>query len=302
MEKAAITRELVGRLVKAQFPQWRSLPITRVEVDGWDNTTYRLGDDMSVRLPSGDGYVAQVQKEALWLPLLAPHLPLPIPEPIAVGAASDQFPRPWSIRKWQPGSTATLERVPAIAALGDDLGAFLAALQRIDTTDGPPAGEHSHYRGSDLLTLDRQTRKVIDELAPHIDRDSATHVWDAALATTWECPPVWVHGDVSASNLLVAEGRLCAVIDFGCSAVGDPACDLAIAWTFLDDAGRATFADQLELDTGTWARGRGWALWKSLLTIRDDRETLWAESAARRMGWRSSAADVLRVVCATSMP
>lgn len=302
MEKAAITPELVGRLVSAQFPHWADLPITPVEVDGWDNTTYRLGDTMSVRLPSGAGYVAQVEKEARWLPRLAPRLPFPIPEVLAMGAASDAFARPWSVRSWQRGGSATPERVSDLAALGDDLGAFLAALNRIDATDGPVAGEHSHYRGSGLRIFDRQTRKVIEELAPLINADAATQVWDVALATTWDRPPVWVHGDVSASNLLVVDGRLSAVIDFGCSAVGDPACDLAIAWTFFDDASRVSFADRLALDSGTWARGRGWALWKSLLTVRDDSDHPWEDSAARRMGWRSNALDTLRGVCAISMP
>lgn len=302
VEKADITAELVGRLIEGQFPRWAHLPITTVEVDGWDNTTFRLGNDMSVRLPRGDGYVAQVEKEARWLPHLASHLPLPIPEPLAVGVASDDFPRPWSVRRWLPGVSATLDVVDDLGTLASELGEFLAALQRIDATDGPTAGEHSHYRGAALSHYDAQTRSVIGELAPTIDADNARRVWDTALASTWDRPPVWVHGDVAASNLLVVEGRLSSVIDFGCSAVGDPACDLAIAWTFFDDSSRHLFAERLALDGGTWARGRGWALWKALLTVREDTDKQWEESAAHRMGWRASALEILREVCGTSLP
>ncbi len=302
MEKSDITAELVSRLIATQFPHWAHLQVAPVEVDGWDNTTYRLGDDMSVRLPSGAGYVAQVEKERRWLPHLAPHLPLPIPEPLAVGVATEEFPRPWSVRAWLPGVPATLDDVDDLDSFAADLGGFLATLQGVDATDGPAAGEHSHFRGSALRVFDRQTRTVIDELGSIIDPEAATQVWNAAVATTWIRPPVWVHGDVVASNLLVVDGRLTAVIDFGCSAVGDPACDLAIAWTFLDDSSRHRFAERLALDDGTWARARGWALWKALLTVREDAGKRWELSSAHRMGWRTSALGILGDVFATSMP
>ena len=302
MHKSDITAELVGRLIAAQFPEWAHLPLTPVDVDGWDNTTYRLGNEMSVRLPSGDGYVAQVDKEVRWLPHLAPHLPLPIPELLAVGAASDDFPRPWSVRAWLPGVPATLDSVKDLDSLAADLAGFLATLQRVDATEGPAAGEHSHFRGAVLHIFGRQTRLAIDECASMIEPGAATEVWNAALATTWTRPPVWVHGDVAASNLLVVNGHLSAVIDFGCSAVGDPACDLAIAWTFLDDSSRHRFAERLALDDGTWARARGWVLWKALLTVREDADKRWEDSAAKRMGWRRSALEILREVCATPMP
>ena len=140
MDKAAITPALVSRLVAEQFPHWAQLPVTPVELDGWDNTTFRLGDQLSVRLPSADGYVPQVEKEQRWLPLLAPQLPLPIPEPLARGSPSDVFPRPWSVYRWLEGEPATVERIADLRRFATDLADFLAALYRIEPTGGPAAG------------------------------------------------------------------------------------------------------------------------------------------------------------------
>jgi aminoglycoside phosphotransferase (APT) family kinase protein len=137
----------VSRLVAAQFPQWAHLPVMPVELDGWDNTTFRLGEDLSVRLPRADGYVPQVNKEHRWLPTLAPQLPLPIPAPLAKGVPALGFPRPWSVYRWLSGEHATVERVGDLEAFATDLGEFLAALYAIDPAGGPAAGEHSFWRG-----------------------------------------------------------------------------------------------------------------------------------------------------------
>ena len=300
MEKAAITPDLVSRLVQAQFPQWAHLPVTPVELDGWDNTTFRLGESLSVRLPSADGYAAQVHKEQCWLPVLAPHLPLPIPTPVAEGLPGCGFPRPWSVYAWLDGAHATAEFVGDLERLAIDLADFLTALQSIHPASGPPPGQHNFFRGGALETYDDETRATIAALPDEIDGRGAAEVWETALETTWHGPPVWVHGDVAPSNLLVADGRLVGVVDFGCSAVGDPACDLVIAWTFLMGESRAAFRARLPLDDATWARGRGWALWKALITHRESielREPA-ADSAARRFGWRVSAREVVEEVIA----
>lgn len=302
MEKAAITPALVSRLVAAQFPQWAQLPVTPVDLDGWDNTTFRLGEDLSVRLPSADGYVAQIDKEHRWLPILAPHLPFPIPEPLAKGAPGSGFPRPWSVYRWLAGEHATVERIADLNGFAADLADCLAALYRIDTAGGPAAGAHSFFRGGPLTTYDREAREAISALTGEIDTDAATAVWEAALAATWPGPSVWVHGDVTASNLLVADGRLSAVIDFGCSAVGDPACDVTIAWTFFSGDSREAFRTRLPVDRGTWARGRGWALWKSAKTLVKELEGTGeaTDRAETRMGWRLSARQVIDEVLADS--
>lgn len=262
-----INADLVRRLVTAQFPRWADLPVRPVEVGGWDNRAFHLGSEMVVRLPSARRYAPQVDKDQLWLPRLAPHLPLSIPAPLARGEPGEGYPGEWSVFAWLPGDTALAAPIPDLAEFAASLARFLAALQRIEASDGPPAGSHNFFRGGPLATYDAETRSAIAVLGERIDSRAATEVWDAALATTWAAPPVWVHGDVAASNLLVRDGRLSAVIDFGCCGVGDPACDLVIAWTYFTGESRAAFRAALPLDAGAWARGRGWALWKALITL-----------------------------------
>lgn len=267
VDKADITVDVVAGLVREQFPGWADLPLRPVDVDGWDNTSFRLGDDLLVRLPSHDRYVPGVEKEHRWLPVLAPQLPLPIPLPVARGEPSTAFPRLWSVYRWidgEPaGSTPPADRV----AFAVDVAAFLAALQRVDASGGPAAGAHSFGRGGPLRSFDAHTREAIAKLGAAVDGHGAAAVWDAALEATCASAPVWVHGDVAANNLLVRDGRLAAVIDFGTAAVGDPACDTVLAWTFFDGASRVAFRDRLPVDRSVWVRGRGWAVWKALVTL-----------------------------------
>ncbi len=279
----AIDAALVRRLLAEQFPQWAALPITPAVPQGWDNRTFRLGATMSVRLPSAAGYAQQVAKEHRWLPFLAPHLPLPIPAPLAMGVPTTAYPWPWSVYRWIDGVTAEPARIGDLVEFATDLGRFLAALQQIDPTGGPPAGAHSWYRGASLAAYNHETQEALAVLDGDLDTDAARVVWDAALQTTWTGAPVWVHGDVAVKNLLVRGGRLHAVIDFGCCCIGDPACDTVIAWTLFAGESRAAFRQALPLDDATWTRGRGWALWKALITLAADRraDPLKAESARR---------------------
>ncbi len=264
---------LVGRLIATQFPQWADLLITPVEVDGWDNRTFHLGAAMSVRLPSAEGYAAQVAKEHRWLPQLAPLLPLPIPGPLALGMPGAGYLWPWSVYQWLDGETATSERIADLRQFATTLAQFLTALQRIDPSGGPAPGLHNFYRGGPLTIYDAETRHAIAALAGQIDATAVTAVWEAALQATWHGSPVWLHGDMAAGNLLVKDGQLRAVIDFGCVGVGDPACDLTIAWTLFAGASRAAFRAGVPVDRATWARGRGWALWKALITLVEYRDT-----------------------------
>jgi aminoglycoside phosphotransferase (APT) family kinase protein len=297
MHKADITIHLVARLIAEQFPHWAELPITPVAIDGWDNTTFRLGATMTVRLPSADIYSAQVAKEQLWLPRLGSCLPLPIPAPLAMGRPSDLFPRPWSIYRWIDGERVTTDTVHDLAQLADDLAGFLTALQRCDPTGGPVAGEHSFFRGSHVATWDASTRAALASLAGVLDVERATAVWTAAVDATPTGPPVWVHGDVTASNLLARDGRLSAVLDFGCCAIGDPACDTAIAWTVFEGPSRDVFMSRLPVDAGVWARGRGWALWKAVMElVTDQQQPGHAVSATHRYGWRQRPAEVVMAV------
>jgi aminoglycoside phosphotransferase (APT) family kinase protein len=266
-EKVNIDVSLVSRLVSTQFPQWADLPIKPVEFDGWDNTTFRLGEDMSVRLPSAERYILQVDKEHRWLPKLASHLPLPIPVPLVKGKPGEGYPFPWSVYRWIEGEPATIERIEDLAGFATTLADFLTALQRVDPTGGPPPGPHNFFRGGPLTVYDAETRQAVAALEGKIDTAAASAVWEAALKATWHGSPVWFHGDVAWGNLLVKEGRLSAVIDFGTSGVGDPSCDLAIVWTLFGGESRDTFRAALQLDDATWARGRGWTLWKALITL-----------------------------------
>lgn len=266
MKSLVIDDTLVRRLVDTQFPQWKNLPVKPVAISGWDNRTFHLGDHMLVRLPSAADYALQVEKEHRWLPKLAPSLPLPIPAPLAIGAPAQGYPWRWSIYKWLEGESASSAHIANLSNFAVDLAQFLTAIQHIDPTGGPLPGLHSFHRGGSLMTYNAETRRAITALKGKIDTNAATKIWEAALATTWQHPPVWVHGDISPGNLLVQNGHLCAVIDFGQLTTGDPACDLSIAWTFFDAESRNAFRSALPLDPHTWARARAWTLWKALIT------------------------------------
>ncbi len=299
VDRAGITSALVADLIADQFPQWADLVIRPVDLGGWDNVTFRLGPSLTVRLPSAAGYVPQVDKEHRWLPILGRQLRQAIPQPVARGRPGCGFPRPWSVYRWIDGVFASGDQIDDLAEFARALAAFLMDLQAIDATDGPAAGPHSGYRGGLLDTYDAETRAAIEQLADIVDADAARDVWNTALATTWNKPPVWVHGDVTAANLLITDGQLGGVLDFGCCAVGDPACDLVMAWTYFTSASRDAFRDGLDLDEATWARGRGWALWKALITMSPATSgNSDSDAAARRFGWRIGPVDVIDAVIA----
>lgn len=284
--RLTIETELVRRLVDSQFPDWADLPVRPVERNGWDNSTFRLGEDKKVRLPTAASYVPQVEKEWRFLPVLASHLPLPIPAPLALGRPAEGYPYPWSVYRWIEGEPAVFEHLADPVGFAADLAQFLLALQRA-LAEGPPAGADNFYRGGALSVYDAETRRCLDQLRGEIDAGAAGRVWEGALATRWQRPPVWVHGDIAVGNLLIRNGKLSAVIDFGSSAVGDPACDLVIAWTFLRGESRAAFKAKLAAEAGfdeaIWARARGWALWKALLICCGHGSTLPTERSAREV-------------------
>ncbi|TBL32273.1 aminoglycoside phosphotransferase family protein [Verrucosispora sp. SN26_14.1] len=265
--RAGIDAGLVRRLIATQFPHWAHLPVSPVERDGHDNRTYRLGETMTVRLPTAAGYVPAVAKENEWLPRLAPELPVAVPPVLGVGVPGEGYPFPWSVRGWLPGETADLARVDDPVRLAVAVGEFVLALQSCDATGGPAAGEHSFFRGASPGHYDEETRHLLSLLAGQVDVARAAAVWEAALAAEWRGSPVWFHGDIAVGNLLVVDGKLAAVIDFGTSGVGDPACDLVIAWTLFSGSSRHAFRETVGQDEGTWARARGWALWKAMLLL-----------------------------------
>lgn len=281
-DRLTIPTNLVERLIADQFPHLSSLAVQPLVPGGWNNRSFRLGPDMIIRLPSAERYEAQVEKEQRFLPLLAPHLPLPIPEPVAMGRPGHGYPFCWGIYRWIAGETALSAEITDRNRFAADLAGFLKILHRIDGADGPPAGPHNFYRGGPLTTYDQESRTAIDRLGDCIDSTRALSLWNQALASQWQKPPVWLHGDIAPGNLLVDNGRLSAVIDFGGCGTGDPACDLAIAWTFMDRATAARFRATLDHDEATWTRARGWALWKTLISLQKQVETGAPEAAESR--------------------
>jgi len=260
-DEADIDEALVHRLINTQYPQWSHLSIKAVHSAGTDNALYRLGNEMVVRLPRIYSASQQIDKEQKWLPKLAPLLPLAIPQPLAVGVPAEGFPWHWSIYQWLAGKDATVTSVVDEHQTAVTLAEFLLALHQIDPTDGPLAGEHNFFRGVPLAMRDNKTRSTIAALPNTFNTDLITEVWRCSLeAPLWNKPPCWIHGDLIPTNLLIQNGRLSAVIDFGGLGVGDPACDLLVAWTFLSAKARETFRSALSVDDATWLRGRGWAL------------------------------------------
>lgn len=268
-DRLDISEPLVRALIAEQFPQWAALPVRKVVPGGWDNQTFRLGDTMSVRLPSAERYAAQVAKEQQILPLLAPQLSLPIPTALAQGQASARYPFPFGIHGWIAGEPAMTAKIADMNGFADRLAGFIQSLHRAEAAGGQAAGPHNFHRGGDLQIYSAETVAAIAELGDEIDGDVAAAIWNDALSSRWERPPVWIHGDIAPGNLLVADGHIAAVIDFGTAAIGDPACDLVIAWTFLNGEARTRFHAALPLDAATWQRARGWALWKALITTVD---------------------------------
>jgi aminoglycoside phosphotransferase (APT) family kinase protein len=254
--RPTIDTALVRRLVDTQFPQWSGLPLRRLDQAGSDHVIHRLGEQLSVRLPRHAGAIGQAEKEAEWLPRLAPHVPLAVPVPVAVGKPGLGYPWPWMVSRWLDGEVAT------VAALADsfdtavELAGFLTALQRFTPEEVP-----AENTGDTLTARDRATRAAIARLDGEFDAPAMTDLWEAALdAPAWGRPPVWFHGDFHTGNLLTGDGRLSAVIDFGELGVGDPSRDLTIAFTLMSAGPRAAFRAALGVDDATWTRGRGWAL------------------------------------------
>lgn len=244
--RAGIDAQLVKRLIASQFPQWRSLPVNPVAFDGHDNRTYRLGDAMSVRLPITAQHALAISKEHEWLPKLAPLLPVPIPQVIGLGKPGEGYSSPWSVRGWLQGETADRGHIKDLTCFAQRVAEFLTSLQRIDATDGPAAGAHSWQRGASPGYYDDEVQECLAklEMVPEttpIDLRALREVWAAALLAKPHRVPVWFHGDVASGNLLVADGELAAVIDFGTCGVGDPACDLVVAWTMLSGESRLAF-------------------------------------------------------------
>ena len=254
---------VVRSLLAAQFPEWSSLPLSAVPSTGTVNTIYRLGDSLCVRLPRVEAWAGDLRKELEWLPRLAPCLSLRVPRPVARGAPGDGYPFAWAIYEWLPGETFDAERMDDEAQAAADLAQFASELRGADHAGAPRS-----RRDRPLRVRDPEIRAVLPAVREVVDLAAVTARWDAALAApAWDGTLEWTHGDLLPPNLLLASGRLVAVLDFGNMGLGDPAVDVVAAWTVFGPDGRAMYRDALGVDDGTWARARGLALHQALMII-----------------------------------
>lgn len=256
-DEIEIDADLVRALIDVQMPEFADRPLRPVEPWGTDNAIWRLGDDLVIRLPRIDWAVEQVDLEATWLPRLAPHLPVAVPQPVAIGDPGCGYPHRWAVHRWIPGDGASLDRVSDARKFALDLAAVVRGLGRVPVEGAPPA----RNRARPLREYDGATRRAIEAAAHLIDAETATAVWEEALAApAHDGPPTWVQGDLEG-NCIVRDGRLCGLVDWGSACVGDPAVDVQVVWSPLfDDASRTTFLAALGVDDATVTRSRGAAI------------------------------------------
>ena len=281
---------LVRRLIAEQHPEVAGLDLRRIASTGTDHAVFRLGDDLVVRLPRIGWAEQQVAREAAWLPVIALHLPVAVPVPVAVGEPGHGYPYRWLVSPWIGGEDL-LGTMAASADLDEcsvarDLARFVRALQSVDSEGGPTPGK----RGRDLSARDADVRSGIAAMVGEIDADRAIEVWDAALAAPSCDRPMWLHGDLLPGNVIVRDGRLAGVIDWSPTGVGDPACDLMIAWSLSPEA-RAVFIDEVDADDATWTRARGWVVEQTVPFIPYYKATLPDAVAVTRQRLAAAIAD-----------
>ncbi|TDD59466.1 aminoglycoside phosphotransferase family protein [Kribbella antibiotica] len=271
---AGIDTQLVRELLIAQFPQWCTLPLAPIDSSGLVNAVYRLGPDLSVRLPHEPSSTDMVQREQTKLAALAPFLPVTIPSVEAIGSPRDAYPGVWSVSRWLTGTHPTADALADPCQLATDLAAFIDAFRRIDLPDRTPAYLGERRTRASMVSLDAPTRDAIGALAGLIDTRAALASWEESLAAPYDGREVWVHSDLTPGNLLVSpEGRLTAVLDFETCGVGDPACDLFPAWHVLAGNLHDKFRTALDVDDATWLRGRGRVLSQALIALQHHRDT-----------------------------
>jgi aminoglycoside phosphotransferase (APT) family kinase protein len=257
-DEVEVTGPIVRCLIDQQFPQWRDLPLRAVSW-GTVNAVYRLGAGLCVRVPRRAEWAAALEQEVRWLPVLAPSLPIPVPEPVAVGAPSREYPLAWAVYTWLDGTPMLEAQRVDQTVIAEELAGFVEAMQGIEVPPDPPASN----RRLPLAAFDEPVRASIPGLAmDRIDIVAVTAAWEQALAApSWSGSAAWMHGDLMPANLLVrGDGGLAGVLDFGSCTAGDPACESLLAWMTLTSSSRVRYRELVGLDDAVWARARGWAL------------------------------------------
>ena len=262
VDEMTINIPLVRRLLAEQYPHLADLEIVAIHSTGTVNVIFRLGNKFTVRLPRLEKYAESLDTECTWLPRLAPTLSLEIPKPIACGKPTDWYPCPWAVYGWIEGAPYRDDLIRDESQVAHDLASFIRELRSVDGAEAPHTGRRP------LIELDLETRSAIESCGNVIDTNAASVAWERSLESpVWDGSPVWIHGDLLRTNLLVRDGRLRAVIDFGEAGVGDPAMDVIPAWSVFNQSGREAFRRALEVEEATWSRARGYALHQALPII-----------------------------------
>jgi aminoglycoside phosphotransferase (APT) family kinase protein len=258
-DEVDIDADLVRRLVAEQVPQLSDLPLTEFPSTGTVNAIYRLGDELCVRLPRVQRWANCLEQECTWLPRLSPGLTLQVPEPVVTASPTSYYPFSWAIFRWIDGQTYAPDRVDDERQAAVDLAQFISELR---SNDLPPIDDQTPYGGRPpLAEQDADVRNWIAQSGSLIDGPAVTAAWEHALqSAAWDGAYTWIHSDLVPPNLLVKDGRLRAVIDFGATGLGDPATDLGPAWSVFGQAGRRVYRDLVSADDDTWRRGRGIAI------------------------------------------
>lgn len=258
-----VDEDLVISLLKQQYPDLLKFSISKIKHYGTDNAIFRIGKEYVIRLPRFNCAAKQIEKEQIWLPKFEGLLPFKIPVPIKVGNPSEEFPYYWYVYDWIQGVDAYSKPPSDFNQVAKDLALFIKALWEVATDNAPLS-----RRGLPLNTQDKLVCEAISSLKDTIDTNTISNIWQECLSVSnWNKPPVWLHADLLPSNLLLKNGKIHAVIDFGLTGIGDPACDLIPAWCLLDSNSRIIFKEYLGVDEDTWRRGKGWALSIALIII-----------------------------------
>ena len=262
MDDVKFEPELVRALLRDQHPDLADLELRDVS-GGWDNQQWRLGEELAVRLPRTERAPALLHSEQTWLPMLAERLPLPTPVPVRIGKPSSLFGHTWTIARWVEGDPADRAPITRIEA-AEILAGFLRALHQQAPADAPA----NPSRGIPLAGL-QPVDDWFELIADHADAEAAREVWERAVAApAWEGALPWLHGDLHPANVVVRDGMLAGVIDFGEMCAGDPATDLSAAWILLPAGAASRFFDAYEqADEATITRARGWAVLRALHLI-----------------------------------
>jgi aminoglycoside phosphotransferase (APT) family kinase protein len=255
-----INEALVRCLLRDQHPDLAGLDLREVD-GGWDNQMWRLGDDLAVRMPRTPRAPDLLRTERQWLPALAPGLPLPVPAPVRAGEPSQRFPRTWNVVRWVPGVPADISPISRPEA-ADTLAGFLRALHR----PAPAGAPVNPDRSTPLETLAPDFGDWLTVITGSDLAAEARQVWEQAIAApAFGGPPVWLHGDLHPANVVLSNGTLCGIIDFGEMCAGDPATDLSAAWLLLPDGAAARFFDAYaSADDAAIQRARGWAVARAI--------------------------------------